>query len=151
MKKMRIVMVLSCLLFTAPAAFAGDGLVAKYSDDNLIQIIKKEGYSGVEKVKEGAIRVKVDGYMLAIFNKSDGDVQLYYSISGANLTFEDVNEWNRTHRLSRAYLDTDKDPTLESDLLANAGMTEKHVVEFFNVFKESVGAFRAFIVQHNHP
>lgn len=141
---------LSCLLFlTASSAFADDSLVARYADDKLIQIIKNEGYGATEKVKEGVIRIKVDGHNVVIFNKPDGDLQLYYSVGGAKISLEDVNEWNRTHRLSRAYLDSDKDPTLEADLLANAGMTEKHVVEIFNVFKVSVAAFRDFIIKHN--
>lgn len=150
MKKISVVMILSCVLFSA-SAWAADGLVAKYSDDNLVQMMQKEGYSSVEKVKEGAIRVKVDGHTMVVFNKPDGDLQLYYSIGGAKISCEDINEWNRTRRLSRAYLDSDKDPTLESDLLANAGISEKHVTEFLNVFKVSVGAFRDYIIQHNRP
>jgi hypothetical protein len=138
------------MLFSATSVFAEGSLVSRYSDDKLIQIIKNEGYGSVEKIKEGTIRVKVDGHTLAVFNKPDGDLQLYYSVAGSKVTVEDMNEWNRTRRLSRAYLDADKDPTLESDLLANAGMTEKHVTEFFSVFKTSVDAFRDFIIKHNH-
>ncbi len=121
----------------------------KYSDSELIQIIKDEGYNSVKKIKDGVIRIKIDGRSYALFNKSDGDLQVYYSIAGAKVSYEDINEWNRTKRLSRAYLDSDKDAVLESDLLANGGLTIKHVTEFFSVFKSSVKAFRNFIVEHN--
>ena len=151
MKRTSIAIALSCLLFSASNCVVADStLVNKYSDDNLIQIVKNEGYSAVEKINDGMIRIKVDGAGLVLFNKEDGDLQLYYSIGGAKVTTDDMNEWNRTKRLSRAYLDSDNDPTLESDLLANAGMTEKHVIEFVNVFKISVSSFRAFVIKQNH-
>ena len=150
MKRTSIAIALSCLLFSASNWVVADSaLVNKYSDDNLIEIVKSEGYSAVEKINDGMIRIKVDGAGLVLFNKEDGDLQLYYSIGGAKVTTDDMNEWNRTKRLSRAYLDSDKDPTLESDLLANAGMTEKHVTEFVNVFKISVSSFRAFVIKQN--
>lgn len=148
MKKLSLLVVLSwLLLWGVPAMAAGNnGLVEKFSDDYVLQVMRNEGYSP-EKLKDGLIRLKVDGVTMALFNKTDGDMQLYYSLSGARMSLEDINEWNRTHRLSRAYLDTDKDPVLESDLLSNGGLTEKHVTEFMNVFKMSVSAFREFIGQ----
>lgn len=137
-----------CLLVSGHV-FAASTLTDKYSDSELIQIIKDEGYSAVEKIKDGAIRVKIDGRSYVLFNKSDGDIQAYYGIGGVIISYEDINEWNRTKRFSRAYLDSDKDPVLESDLLANGGLTKKHVTEFFRLFTSSVQVFREFIAEHD--
>jgi len=51
---------------------------------------------------------------------SINESEIFNAIAGVKISYEDINEWNRRKRLSRAYLDSDKDPTLESDLLANA-------------------------------
>lgn len=136
-------------LFISTQAFAETTLTEKYSDAELIQIIKDDGYSAVTKLKDGAIKIAIDGVTLAIFNKKDGDLQAFYAASGVNVSYEDINEWNRTKRLSRAYLDTDKDPVLESDLLANGGLTKKHVTEFFRVFVTSSTLFREFLIAHD--
>lgn len=145
MKKISLLLLL-CLM---SASVWADALVGKFSDDDLIRIIKTAGYGVPDKYKEGVIRIKEGETIFVVFNKPDGDLQLYYSVGGLKVTCEDMNEWNRTHRLSRAYLDKENDPTLESDLLSNAGMTEKHVTETFNVFKMSVAAFREFLAKQS--
>ncbi len=148
MNKMRIAVLLSCMLFSA-SVFAEEALAKKFSDSQLIEMMKSEGYSSVDVIKEGVIRVKIDGSNFVMFNKFDGDLQLYYVIGGAKVSFENMNEWNKSKRLSRAYLDSDKDPTLEADLLADAGITPSQVTTFFKVFKMSVSAFRDFIIERN--
>ncbi len=147
-KRLAAILIAFCLLVPA-YAFAETPLMQRYSDAELIQIIKNEGYNAVTKLRDGAIKVKIDGMTYVIFNKSDGDLQAYYGVGGVTISCEDINEWNRTKRLSRAYLDSDKEPVLESDLLANGGLTKKHVAEFFNVFIGSVKAFREFIIAHD--
>ena len=137
-----------CLLLPAPA-FAQSKLTEKYSDDQLIQIFKDDGYGAVSKLRDGAIKIKIDGSTYIIYNNTDGDLQSYYAIGGTKISYEDINEWNQTKRLSRAYLDSDKDTVIESDLLANGGLNTKHVTEFFRIFKSSVKAFRAFIIEKN--
>lgn len=150
MNKMRIAVLLSCMLFSFSASvFAEESLAKKFSDSELIELMKSEGYSSAEAVKEGMIRVKVDGKSYMLINKFDGDIQLYYVIGGAKISFENINEWNKTKRLSRAYLDSDRDPTLEADLLSDAGITKTQVSMFFKVFAMSASGFRNFIIERN--
>lgn len=149
--KIRMIEILMAICLLVPThVFAETILVDKYSDSELIQIIKDDGYSAVKKIKDGAIRVKIDGRSYILINKSDGDLQSYYALGGAKISYEDINEWNRTKRLSRAYLDSDNDPIIESDLLANGGLTIKHVTEFFRIFTVSARSFREFIVEHDN-
>ena len=137
-----------CLLVSGHV-FAESKFTGKYSDSELIQIIKDEGYRAVTKINDGTIRIKIDGRSYLLFNENDGDLRAAYIIEHAEISYEDINEWNRTKRLSRAYIDSDNDSILESDLLANGGLTRRHVTEFFNVFKNSVKRFRKFIVEHD--
>jgi len=136
------------MMFTASNAFAGSGVVDKFSDSELIQIMRSEGYT-VKKVKAGTLVIKINGRSYAIFNRKDGDLQAYYGMSGAKVSYEDINGWNKSKRLSRAYLDSKHDPVLEADLLANGGISEKKVLAFFKVFKISVRAYRKFIASHD--
>ncbi len=146
MKKLSLLVVFTWLLLWGAVASATE-LVEKFSDDYVLQLLRNEGYNP-EKMKDGLFRLKVDNTTIALFNKADGDMQLYYSPSGVRVPLENINDWNRTHRLSRAYLDGDKDPVLESDLLSNGGLTEKHVTEFLKVFMMSVDAYRKFLAEH---
>jgi hypothetical protein len=149
--KRRIVEILMAFCLLVPAlAFAESTLTDKYSDAELIQIINDDGYSAVTKLKDGVIKVKIDGSAYLIFNHSDGALHALYGVGDAKISYEDINEWNRTKRFSRAYLDSDKNPILESDLLANGGLTKKHVTEFIKVFVGSVKFFKEFLVAHNN-
>ncbi|MGB0467092.1 MAG: YbjN domain-containing protein [Pontibacterium sp.] len=149
--KIRQTAILSAICLLAPAyASAEQALSDRFSDSELVQIIKDDGYGSVKKIKDGAIRIKIEGTSYILLNKSDGDLQAYYALGGADISYRDINTWNKTKRLSRAYLDSDKDPVLEADLLANGGLSEKHVTEFFRVFKGSARAFREFIIEHDN-
>lgn len=140
---------LATLISLSANSFAAPALHKQFSDNELINVMKADGYSAVERVKDGIIKVKVDGKTYILINNDDGDLQAYYGFSGYNISYKDVNEWNSDKRLSRAYLDSDNDPVIEADLLANAGINEEHVTEFFDVFVQSVNAYRRFLLSHH--
>lgn len=139
---------LTCIL--SPLSVTADDMLAdRFSDEDLIRIMKNDGYGAVSQLKDGVIKIKIDGRSFFLMNKRDGDLQAYYAISGVLVSYEDMNEWNRTKRLSRAYLDDESDPVLEADLLANGGLTETHVTEFFEVFTGSVRSYRSFLLERD--
>ena len=148
MKTLKVLFLSLTLLAVLPA-FADEALKNRFSDEELVDILKSEGYSATKILKKGAIQVKVNGTSFLLFNNVDGDLQTAYALSGVTLGYDDINEWNRTKRLSRAYLDREMDPVLEADLLANGGLTPRHVSEFFNVFKDSADAFKRFVIAHD--
>lgn len=149
MQKSIVAVFMAFFLLLPAAAIADSILKSRYSDAELVEMMKSDGYSAVSRLKDGVISIRVDGISYALLNNSDGDLQAYYSMSGAKLSYQDINDWNRTMRLSRAYLDSDQDPTLEADLLANGGLTNKNVTEFFRVFLGSVKVFKEFVTKHN--
>lgn len=149
MKKYVVSMSMVLFLLLPSVTWAETMLKNRFSDVELVEMMKSDGYSAVSRLKDGVISIRVDGVTYALLNNSDGDLQTYYAISDVKLSYEDINEWNRTMRLSRAYLDSDKDPALEADLLANGGLTQKNVTEFFRVFLGSVKVFKEFVTKHN--
>nr|WP_244363967.1 YbjN domain-containing protein [Thermus brockianus] len=54
-----------------------------------------------------------------------------------------VLAWNREYRFSRAYLDKGFYPVLEADLLLEGGVTDRAIVAFLLVFRESWQEFAA--------
>ncbi|GHA81905.1 hypothetical protein GCM10009069_01230 [Algimonas arctica] len=56
-----------------------------------------------------------------------------------------MNTWNRTKRLSRAYIDLEGDPVVEADLLADRGITRVQFANFMTVFQTTVSQFRDFV------
>jgi hypothetical protein len=50
---------------------------------------------------------------------------------------KDVNEWNRTKRYSRSYLDEEGDPFLELDLDLAGGVLKERIVDFLSTCRQS--------------
>jgi hypothetical protein len=143
--------VLAVLLVTMTAlpSMAGQETFRRFTDDELLRIMRSEGYDSVSLEKSGMIHIEHKGISYVLLNGDDGDLQLYYGVRGFDISYMDINEWNRTHRLSRAYLDSDRDPVLETDLLSNGGMTIRNVTETVKIFLQSVDAYKTFLREHN--
>jgi hypothetical protein len=60
-------------------------------------------------------------------------------------SLERINAWNREKRFSQAYLDTDGDPVLESDLRLKDGVTRETIVSFLKIFEVSLSEFAKWI------
>ena len=69
--------------------------------------------------------------------------------SGVKLSYKDINKWNSSKRLSRAYIDDGNSMVLQSDLMSNGGISRKNISEFFRVFRQSTDAFRDFLLKHD--
>ena len=52
-----------------------------------------------------------------------------------------MNEWNRTHRFTRAYRDTDGGATLEADLDYTGGVVKATIEAFVKGFRDAIPAF----------
>jgi hypothetical protein len=129
--------------------FAESQLKKQYSDTELSDLLKNEGYGSIELVKEHVLKFKVDGQTYFLYNTYDGDLQGYYAITGASISYKEINEWNRSKRCSRAYLDSDEDPVIEADIMADEGMTEDQFKNFIRVFITSAKQFREFCSENS--
>lgn len=136
----RIILIILTLLVSTPV-FAQD-LLRNLSTGDVETLLKSEGYAAVETYSDSQLLLTVDGHKFLITIFDDGDLQLFYGISGVDTDIDAMNAWNRTKRLSRAYIDEEGDPVLEADLLADRGITREQFVNFINVFKMSVRGFR---------
>ncbi|MDQ6961493.1 MAG: YbjN domain-containing protein [Mariprofundaceae bacterium] len=123
----------------------------KYYQQRIVMLIKEIGYSHVQlKSKNKAITFDADGRKLVLFIKKNGDLQLFFAISGGKWNHRTINEWNRKNRLSRAYLDKDSEPVLESDLMSAPGLSDEQITAFVHYFTQSsMNNFRRFLIEQS--
>jgi len=57
-----------------------------------------------------------------------------------------MNEWNRTHRFTRAYRDTDGGATLEADLDYTGGVVKGTTEAFVKGFRDAIPAFTKIVL-----
>ena len=137
------------LLFLPVVAASQDALRKSYTDQELVDILKNDGYRAVRISEDRVITIKIDGLTYVLFVYDDDDLQLYFGVTGYALDADHMNTWNRTKRLSRAYIDEENDPVLEADLLANAGYTEEQFLEWLDVFNFSAREFQQFLIEND--
>ncbi len=112
------------------------------------EILKNEGYR-VTDMDDDSFKIKANGRTLVMFRFDDGDFQLYYGVSGIKVDYKTINEWNRTKRLSRAYIDRVNDPVVESDLQGDVGLTSKQLLSFTKTFVDlTVPKYREFLLEN---
>ena len=116
-------------------------LITAISDNDLVALLKERGYASAAVAEAGTIGFKMEGMKILLLN-GNGALQLYFSVSGTSADLARMNTWNTTKRYSRAYLDKDKDPTLESDLMLKDGVSKESIAQFVQVFSQSLSTFR---------
>lgn len=134
------------------AAPAGSGTLqasaALTTDDALVALLRDLGVDEVNVMETGKILFSLNENSMALFRFPDGDLQLFYGVGGVRCPLEPINEWNKLHRHSRAYLDDENDPVLESDLLSDGGMSQEKLTVFVRAFQMSAGEFQQLLIQH---
>ena len=146
LRRLGFLVALLCL----PLVAAGQEPLRKsYTDEELVEILKNDGYRAVEISEERVITIKIDGLTYVLFVYDDDDLQLYFGLTGYVIDAEAMNTWNRAKRLSRAYLDEENDPILEADLLANAGYTREQFLEWLEVFNFSAREYQQFLLEND--
>lgn len=131
-----------------PQAGALQDSAALTTDEALVALLGELGITEVTVMEAGKIRFSVNESSMALFRFPDGDLQLFYGVGGVRCPLEPINEWNKLHRHSRAYLDDENDPVLESDLLSDGGMSQEKLTVFVRAFQMSAGEFQKLLIQH---
>ena len=102
----------------APQPMGGDqALVRRMSVDQLMEIARSLGYSDVQRRSDNIMGYRAYGHAVTCFIERDGDLRLVYALRKRGHSVQQMNTWNRDRRLSRAFLDKDGDPVLETDAL----------------------------------
>ena len=134
---------------SAPAAEAtAEGLTGQQLADILK---KKDIVTELTTLKSGAPLLNLTladmKAQIYFFDKSEdlyGAIQLHACFKGPKdraAALRKINEWNKTKRYARAYIDSDNDYHLETDLDLSDGVNEKAIVTFVKRYRASMMGF----------
>ena len=143
MKKGILVTIGLMVLFTNHPIWAqkySEEKVVKYASSKLVEGLLEALDLTYEEINDGVYSFKMNGYKVVLVNKGE-DIQILAFFSGKKITLTRINEWNKTKRFSRAYLDDDGDAVLDADLDFEGGVTGETLLRFLKIFSDSVEAF----------
>ena len=131
----------------AKSAAAKSPVVTTLKVDQRYQLMHDEGYA-VEKSPDGFVKWKVEGLKTVMFVAKDSkSIQFYASFTDGNATLKKVNEWNKSKKYSRSYLNDDGEPCLELDLDLEGGVTEARILDFLTTCRISLDGWYADVVK----
>jgi hypothetical protein len=146
----RLLLVLFALCMTIPAGAQAQDVLTEVSPKKMGKILTSMGLE-VQESKTGdgknpVMKFDLAGFGVVLFLAQDqSDAQLYVGFRGKQITPEKMNEWNRGHRFTRAYRDSDGDSVLESDIDFTGGVTDANIKAWVKIFRNSMGEYSRFL------
>ena len=154
----------AALLFVAgtavavPAAAQNVPMVTATNPDSVLEAIRSKGYeanfSEVASGGDPVIQIEADGnkFVLLFYNCTRGKecktIQYFTGYTDPVVSFERINEWNKTHRFGRAYIDHEGDPVVEMDVdLDHGGLSRTLFLDNLDTWIAIVGAFGEFVTE----
>ena len=132
--------VVFAVVLTAPASAQ---IRERITATQLITLLKEKGLEGTANDK-GNVIVQVNGSKVVFFIQGQ-TMQAYFGLAGTGATLTKVNEWNKTKRFGRAYIDSDGDPCIELDYDLEGGVSDDSIKVWFDTVKLIVKSFRTHV------
>ncbi len=111
--------------------------------EQLTGLLRDKGLEGTVNEK-GNVIVQNNGSKIVFFI-SGQTMQAYFGLRGTSATITTVNEWNKTKRFGRAYIDSDGDPVVELDYDLEGGVSDDSVKVWFDTVTAIIRSFRTFV------
>lgn len=126
---------------------AGNPVVLEQAGpDVYARAVETAGFSIMNRT-ERFIQIDMFGLKVQLFPQPSS-AQLFAGFSSSRaMSPIIINEWNRTKRFSRSYIDREGDPILESDIDLEGGVTEKAIVTWIQTFAISLKAFNGMLLE----
>jgi len=128
------------VLTSAPAAAQ---MRERITAEQLAGLLRDKGLQGTVNEK-GNVLVTANGTKI-LFLISGQTVQAYFGLSGTSANVNTVNDWNKSKRFSRAYIDGDGDPCVELDYDLEGGVTDDNVKVWFDTVTAIVRSFKTHV------
>lgn len=133
-------------------------MVSAADPASIVTVLQANGYRAELTKDDGGdplIRSALDGSKFAIIfygctkNRACQTIQFYAGFkSEGKVSIEAMNDWNKTNRFSRAYIDNDEDPVIEMDVdLDDGGMSRALFEDNFEFWEVLVPEFKKVIAQ----
>lgn len=126
-------------------------MVTSANPEGVAAVLRDRGYKAeltTDKQGDPLIKSAANGYTFAILffgcenHKACTSVQFYAGFTRKGLPVDKINEWNRTKRFGRAYIDGIGDPVVKMDVnLEPGGMPASLFADTIDLWDSLVGAF----------
>ncbi|TBW37052.1 YbjN domain-containing protein [Siculibacillus lacustris] len=135
---------------------AGSGTLTGADAEAIAAIARAYGEATVSKDKNGdptiKVRSKGAGWTMSFYGCEKGtdclSIELYHGFeTDAKPSPERINEWNRTKRWGKAYLDKDGDPNLNFDINLRGGVMRANLDSDIARWVDMIGDFKAFVAK----
>lgn len=104
-----------------------------FTDRQLVSILEEQDYENVKVLKSGVIRFTYNSMNYLINNSyDDGSMGILIIFNDIDMSFKDMNEWNKDKRFVAVYKDDDGDICLRMDL--ESGITEEYLIKSIKRF-----------------
>jgi hypothetical protein len=138
---------------TAPTPAAPSELITTITLEDLQHRVQAMGFECTRgKDDSGNLNnffvFKAEGYKVAVFVPKPSVIELDNIFDDVHPTPATLNAWNSDNRFSRVYLQKDGSVDLEDDLNLSGGVTSDHLEAFITTFRNSVGRWARFVVDH---
>lgn len=128
---------LLALVISLWAGAASAQTYTQISAPELQSLMTAKGYT-TEVDQDGDLIWSIDGVRsLLIVAKDQESIQFVYS-SNARPSLETINQWNRSKRYSRSFIDQDGDPILKLDLDLAGGVTKARIYDYLLTARTSL-------------
>lgn len=111
--------------------------------EQLTGLLKDKGLEG--QVNERGNVIATSNGSKIVFFISGQTLQAYFGLSGTSANVTTVNEWNKSKRFGRAYIDGDGDPCVELDYDLEGGVTDENIKVWFDTVTAIVRSFRTHV------
>lgn len=121
--------------------------------NEILNVAKGFGSGTLTKDSEGDPKIsgRIDGIAYAILfygcknHTKCQEIQFRAGWSGKSIDLAKINEWNRTKRFGKAYLDSDNDPNVEMSVNMTKGVTRANLEDNFSSWSSAMSSFRDYI------
>ena len=146
------------LLFAALTTFSGVAQAQSVEAQNpssVVRALQNGGYKAVltkdstgdPKIESSSSGAKfIINFYGCTRNVECRTLTFYAGWTSSSTSMSQMNDWNKTKRFSRGYIDKDGDPVMEFDLdLDDGGMSEQLFIDNVEFWEISMGNFKKHI------
>jgi hypothetical protein len=135
----------AAVAFVLAGPVSAQAMRERITAEQLNGLLRDKGMEG--QVNERGNVVVNNGGSKIVFFISGQTLQAYYGLSGTKANVQTVNEWNKTKRFGRAYIDAENDPCVELDYDLEGGVSDESIKVWFDTVTAIVRSFKAHVTK----
>ncbi len=143
------------LFVVSPLLAASPTIVSAEAPQQVLEVAKGFGSASLEQDSDGDPKIsgRIEGtkYLIHFYGCKSGancdDIQFSAAWSDTDISVAKINEWNRSKRYGKAYIDADGDPVLEMAVNLDYGVTKENLEDSFDWWLRILQVFKQEVLQ----